>query len=288
MALSRTFIFETAVVILYMTAWFVVAQSRHRNDVADVAWGFGFLLVAVTSLLLHEPASRPLLVTALVAAWGIRLSLHVYFRNRGKPEDFRYRKWREEWGTSFYVRSYLQVFLLQSILLVLVSTPVIYVSAAENPPLTNTDVVGVFVWMIGFLFEAVGDDLDVKFGKSFLKMMKPKDGETVLFSFIVYKSRADRVKVNAKVMADPPTLWRLPRIRNIRRGGMEMGKAPRVYQEYGAVAGELALLYRVRGIGTMRKRPKRARKTGNGLSPSVTSTRYPLNAYLATSIRLAR
>jgi len=51
--------------------------------------------------------------------------------------------------------------------------------------------------------EALGDDLDVKFGKSFLKAIKPKDGETVLFSFIVYKSRADRDKVNAKVMADP-------------------------------------------------------------------------------------
>ena len=51
--------------------------------------------------------------------------------------------------------------------------------------------------------EAVGDDLDVKFGKSFPKLVKPKDGETVLFSFIVYKSRADRDKVNKKVMADP-------------------------------------------------------------------------------------
>ena len=50
--------------------------------------------------------------------------------------------------------------------------------------------------------EAVGDDLDVKFGKSFLKAFKPKAGETVLFSFIVYKSRADRDKVNAKVMSD--------------------------------------------------------------------------------------
>lgn len=51
--------------------------------------------------------------------------------------------------------------------------------------------------------EAVGDDLDVKFGKSFLKTVKLKPGETVLFSFIVYKSRADRDKVNKKVMADP-------------------------------------------------------------------------------------
>jgi uncharacterized protein YbaA (DUF1428 family) len=51
--------------------------------------------------------------------------------------------------------------------------------------------------------EAVGDDLDVQFGKSFLKTVKPKPGETVLFSFIIYKSRADRDKVNAKVMSDP-------------------------------------------------------------------------------------
>lgn len=51
--------------------------------------------------------------------------------------------------------------------------------------------------------EAVGDDLDVQFGVSFKKAIKPKPGETIIFSFIIYKSRADRDKINAKVMADP-------------------------------------------------------------------------------------
>ena len=51
--------------------------------------------------------------------------------------------------------------------------------------------------------EALGDDLDVKFGLPFSKLAKLKPGETVLFSFIVYKSRADRDKVNATVMSDP-------------------------------------------------------------------------------------
>ncbi len=51
--------------------------------------------------------------------------------------------------------------------------------------------------------EAVGDDLEVKFGVPFTKLAKPKPGETVLFSFIVFKSRAHRDKVNAKVMSDP-------------------------------------------------------------------------------------
>jgi uncharacterized protein YbaA (DUF1428 family) len=51
--------------------------------------------------------------------------------------------------------------------------------------------------------EAVGDDLDVKFGVSFPKTLKLKANETVVFSFILFKSRADRDRVNAKVMADP-------------------------------------------------------------------------------------
>jgi len=51
--------------------------------------------------------------------------------------------------------------------------------------------------------EAVGDDLENKFSVSFPKLMKPKPGELVLFSFIVYKSRAHRDRVNKKVMNDP-------------------------------------------------------------------------------------
>jgi uncharacterized protein YbaA (DUF1428 family) len=51
--------------------------------------------------------------------------------------------------------------------------------------------------------EAMGDDMNVKFGLPFPKLVKPKSGETIMFSFIVYKSRAHRDKVNAKVMADP-------------------------------------------------------------------------------------
>ena len=51
--------------------------------------------------------------------------------------------------------------------------------------------------------ECVGDDLKVKMGLPFPKLVKTKPNETVVFSYIVYKSRAHRDKVNAKVMADP-------------------------------------------------------------------------------------
>jgi uncharacterized protein YbaA (DUF1428 family) len=51
--------------------------------------------------------------------------------------------------------------------------------------------------------ECAGDDLKVKFGLPFPKQMKLKPGEIPVFSWIVYKSKADRDAVNAKVMKDP-------------------------------------------------------------------------------------
>lgn len=51
--------------------------------------------------------------------------------------------------------------------------------------------------------ECVGEDLDVKFGLTFPKGIKIKPNETVVFAWIVYKSRAHRDQVNAKVMQDP-------------------------------------------------------------------------------------
>src|SRR5687767_10240356 len=51
--------------------------------------------------------------------------------------------------------------------------------------------------------ECAIDDSDVKFGVPFTKQVNLKPGETVVFSWIVYKSRAHRDRVNAKVMKDP-------------------------------------------------------------------------------------
>lgn len=52
-------------------------------------------------------------------------------------------------------------------------------------------------------YESCGEDLEVPFGRPFTKRAKVKPGETVVFAWITYKSRAHRDSVNAKVMADP-------------------------------------------------------------------------------------
>lgn len=52
-------------------------------------------------------------------------------------------------------------------------------------------------------YECVGDALDSKWGLPFKKLCKLKANETVVFAFVVYKSKADRNRINAKVYKDP-------------------------------------------------------------------------------------
>jgi len=149
---------QLAVALVYASVWFVVAVRLRRNDVADIAWGGGFLVLAVAGQAAAGPAApRGLLLLGLVALWGLRLSLHIGRRSRGQAEDARYRRWREEWGRHATLRAYFQVFLLQGVLMVVVLLPVTFVQAAPGAELTVLDGVGAAVWLVGFLFETVGD-----------------------------------------------------------------------------------------------------------------------------------
>lgn len=140
----------------YMTAWYVVGLIIKRNDVADIAWGIGFVTLSWISLLLSEITVRGILVVILVTVWGVRLSFHIYLRNRNKSEDYRYQVWRKEWN-NFYLRSYLQIYLLQGLFLYLIALPFLFINNSYMPGITMLDAIGICVWLIGFYFESVGD-----------------------------------------------------------------------------------------------------------------------------------
>lgn len=148
----------TALIFAWASAWFLLAAALRRNDLADVAWGPGFIVLSLYLLLAGTPDARDVLLATLVAIWGARLALHISLRNRGRPEDFRYRNWREEWGKTALVRSWLQVFLLQGGILLIIATPLFASAAAQGPPLSLPSWIGLAVWVFGFGFEAIGDD----------------------------------------------------------------------------------------------------------------------------------
>ena len=142
----------------YMNFWFILSLIKKRNDVADVAWGLGFVLLAWTSYYFSGPQGiRQLTVCLLVTIWGLRLASHIHRRNKDKPEDYRYQKWRNDWGQWFYLRSYLQVYLLQGSLLFVIALPVLVINKSLASPLGWFDFIGLAIWLFGFYFEAVGD-----------------------------------------------------------------------------------------------------------------------------------
>jgi steroid 5-alpha reductase family enzyme len=150
----------------YMSLWFVYSWLKRRNDVADVAWGLGFVLLAWTSFFLSGASgTRGMLVGILVSIWGLRLAWHIQARNRGKAEDYRYLAWRREWGKWFYLRSYVQVYLLQGTLLFLIALPVLAINRSAGGTLGLLDGLGVCVWLGGFIFESRADAELTRFAK---------------------------------------------------------------------------------------------------------------------------
>lgn len=146
------------ILYVYMSIWFVVSLIKKRNDVADVAWGLGFVLMTWSSYFLSgDSGVRGLLVGLLVTIWGFRLAWHIYTRNRGKAEDYRYLAWRKAWGKWFFPRSYVQVYLLQGMLLFIIALPVLLINKSSGTSLSLLDFLGVVVWLLGFYFEVVGD-----------------------------------------------------------------------------------------------------------------------------------
>jgi len=152
------FIILGIILFVYMNVWFIVSLFAKRNDIADVAWGLGFVLLAWASFFLGAGESlQGVLVTILVTLWGVRLAWHVHSRNKGKAEDYRYLAWRKEWGGWFYPRSYLQVYLLQGALLFLVAMPVLFINREAGLSFGILGVLGILLWTVGFFFEIAGD-----------------------------------------------------------------------------------------------------------------------------------
>ena len=152
------------ILFLFVNGWFIISLITKRNDVADIAWGLGFILLTWSSFFIADiNGTRSLITAMLVSVWGIRLAWHIHSRNKGKGEDYRYLTWRNEWGKWFLLRSYFQVFILQGIFLFIIILPVLFINKSEDTPIIWLDILGILIWMIGFYFEAVGDAQLIRF-----------------------------------------------------------------------------------------------------------------------------
>jgi steroid 5-alpha reductase family enzyme len=157
--LFPTLVTIAVLIFSFVTLLFFISVIIKRNDIADIAWGVGIILVAIASYVLSAEQSILMgIVLILITLWGVRLSVRIFLRNIKKDEDPRYKVWREQWGKWFYLRSYFQVYLLQGFLMIVVGYSAIHASVYGfnyTPGLLTT--LGVVVWCVGYFFEVVGD-----------------------------------------------------------------------------------------------------------------------------------
>jgi steroid 5-alpha reductase family enzyme len=153
------FLLSGLVIFVLMTLLWLFSLLIKNSSIVDIFWGMGFVLIAWLDVAM-SPFMSPgkWMMTILVTIWGIRLALHVGIRNWGKPEDFRYAKWREENGKNWPWVSFFQVFLLQGFLMWIIAVPIISIRVTDGiPPLSPLAILGALVWAYGFTFEVVGD-----------------------------------------------------------------------------------------------------------------------------------
>ncbi len=136
----------------------------------DVAYGAMFVLVMLGNFIYRDVLGiQAALIGILVIIWGVRLASRVYIKNKNKPEDFRYAAWRTEWMKKgeayFYIRSFLQIYVLQGLVIAIVALPIV-VSGSSVYDFNMYNVLGLCIWIIGFLFEAIGDEQLDRFIKS--------------------------------------------------------------------------------------------------------------------------
>jgi steroid 5-alpha reductase family enzyme len=153
------------ILALFILLW-LISLKLSDSSIVDIAWGSSFIVVAwLTYLLTPDGAfSRRLLVCGLVTIWGLRLSAYLLYRNWGRGEDFRYARWRRQGGTRWWWQSLFKVFLLQGLLVWVISAPLAAAQLRAYPEaLTWLDGLGALIWGVGFIFESLGDWQLVRF-----------------------------------------------------------------------------------------------------------------------------
>lgn len=147
---------------LAMVALWAISLPLRNASIVDLFWGCAFVLVAWGTVgwlawrTGEPPTARGILLVAMTTLWGLRLTIYLTWRNWGEPEDYRYRSMREVPGRNFARFSLVWIFLLQGLLVWVVSLP-LQMGIPTRWPLAWLDGLGIVIWGVGWCFETIGD-----------------------------------------------------------------------------------------------------------------------------------
>ncbi len=159
MTFFQIYLLAFVAIMSMMTILWLISIWIKNVSIVDLFWGFGFVLAAGVYFIFTEGfGTRKTLLLTMVAIWGLRLSIYLAWRNAGKGEDFRYQKFRKDFGENrYWWYSFFSVFLLQGVLMWLISAPLLGAQIYQDDSLGILDFIGIAIWITGFVFEAGGD-----------------------------------------------------------------------------------------------------------------------------------
>lgn len=149
------------VVLACVSTIFLLAILLDDNSIMDVFYGPIYLIATTATLsIVGATALTVYVMVGCVALWSLRLGFRIWRKNYGKPEDARYATWRTQWHEHghvyFVIRSYLQVFILQGLVITAVSLPIIVILAYQFIPAYFL-YAGLAVWAVGLILESTAD-----------------------------------------------------------------------------------------------------------------------------------
>lgn len=162
----EVYILAFGIILIAMTLLWLISVFIKNVSIVDMFWGLGFVLTSLVYFFNSDGLEiRKILILVMVTLWGVRLSGYLTWRNWGKEEDYRYREFRKKYGENrYWWFSFFQVFLLQGILMWLISIPLLAAMFyGVKTPLGIFDILGIVIWIVGLTFESGGDYQLVRF-----------------------------------------------------------------------------------------------------------------------------
>jgi steroid 5-alpha reductase family enzyme len=163
----NAFLVSVAVVVAAKTfAWLLQLKTKN-GGLVDAVWAITLGgLAALYALTGSAPAETRAVLGVMGLVWGLRLGWHLWERNWGKPEDFRYAKFREQWGESVNFKMFW-FFQFQNIFTLMLSASA-FIPVAYRPDATPLWAVALAValWFISVAGEAVADTQMERFRKN--------------------------------------------------------------------------------------------------------------------------
>ncbi|NHK29838.1 MAG: DUF1295 domain-containing protein [Asgard group archaeon] len=177
---------------------YFIGHLKKNIGIIDIFWSLFFVLGTYITFLVQfivriiterDGYLTQIIILGLISIWGFRLSYHIARRNIGKPEDRRYANFRETWADKYYLKTFLQIFIMQATWAFMIASPIFFANSLYETsllPLPDNHwtigsfqlyypenlvqiipiIIGGLVWILGFYFEAIGDRQLRKFIKN--------------------------------------------------------------------------------------------------------------------------